>query len=93
LGQFRAYEVRPGFRQFGRRFAVKDETAFCRVTKRRPCLICGKPDWCSYYVEFQAFFSQSFFHPLSTSESSVENDDRRSSPTFSATALTTQTSL
>ncbi|MBO0861189.1 MAG: hypothetical protein J2P21_22425 [Chloracidobacterium sp.] len=23
-------------------------TAFRRVTKRRPCLICGKPDWCIY---------------------------------------------
>ncbi|HEY6402833.1 MAG TPA: hypothetical protein VI479_15555, partial [Blastocatellia bacterium] len=23
-------------------------TVFCRVTKRRPCLICGKPDWCVY---------------------------------------------
>jgi hypothetical protein len=23
-------------------------TVFCRVTKRRPCLICGKPDWYVY---------------------------------------------
>jgi hypothetical protein len=23
-------------------------TVFCRVTKRRPCLICGKLDWCVY---------------------------------------------
>jgi hypothetical protein len=23
-------------------------TIFCRVNGRRPCLICGKPDWCSY---------------------------------------------
>ena len=23
-------------------------TVFSRVTKRRPCLICGKPDWCVY---------------------------------------------
>jgi hypothetical protein len=22
---------------------------FCRVTKRRPCLICGKPDWRVYF--------------------------------------------
>src|SRR5215467_1595568 len=21
---------------------------FCRVNRRRPCRICGKPDWCSY---------------------------------------------
>jgi hypothetical protein len=23
---------------------------FCRVNRRRPCRICGKPDWCIYYV-------------------------------------------
>ena len=23
---------------------------FCRVNRRRPCRICGKPDCCSYYV-------------------------------------------
>src|SRR5262245_44662316 len=23
-------------------------TIFCRVNRRRPCRICGKPDWCSY---------------------------------------------
>ena len=21
---------------------------FCRVNRRRPCRICGKPDWCVY---------------------------------------------
>src|SRR5262249_46295926 len=26
-------------------------TAFCRVNRRRPCLICGKPDWCSFTRE------------------------------------------
>jgi hypothetical protein len=45
------------------------------------------------YVEFQPFFSQSFFHPLSISESLVENADQHFSPVFSSAALTTQTSL
>ncbi len=27
---------------------IATSSAFCRVTKRRPCLICGKSDWCSY---------------------------------------------
>src|SRR5262245_7575000 len=36
---------------------------FGRVSRRRPCRICGKTDWCSFYVEFQPFFSQSFFRP------------------------------
>src|SRR5262245_24995770 len=34
---------------------------FCRVNRRRPCRICGKPDWRSHYVEFQALiYSQTF---------------------------------
>jgi hypothetical protein len=28
--------------------ATKHQAKFCRVTKRRPCLICQKPDWCVY---------------------------------------------
>jgi hypothetical protein len=28
--------------------SVLTSTGFCRVNRRRPCLICGKPDWCSY---------------------------------------------
>jgi hypothetical protein len=44
--------------------ALRPSQGFARVTKRRPCRICGKPDWCSYYVEFQLLFSQSFFHSL-----------------------------
>jgi hypothetical protein len=39
------------------------------------------------------FFSQSFFHPHSTSESLLENIDQHFSPAFSSAALTTQTSL
>jgi hypothetical protein len=27
---------------------TRASTIFCRATKRRPCLICGKPDWCVY---------------------------------------------
>jgi hypothetical protein len=34
---------------------------FLRVNRRRPCRICGKPDWRSYYVEFQPFFLPIFF--------------------------------
>jgi hypothetical protein len=35
---------------------------FCRVNRRKPCRICGKPDRCVCYVEFQALiYSQSFF--------------------------------
>lgn len=26
-------------------------TVFCRVNRRHPCRICGKPDWCSYTTE------------------------------------------
>lgn len=28
--------------------STSTSTGFCRVNRRRPCLICGKPDWCSY---------------------------------------------
>src|SRR5262245_48374301 len=27
---------------------IPTSIGFCRVTQRRPCLVCGKPDWCSY---------------------------------------------
>ena len=27
---------------------LTQRTGFCRVNRRRPCLICGRPDWCSY---------------------------------------------
>jgi hypothetical protein len=27
---------------------LRPSQGFARVTKRRPCRICGKPDWCSY---------------------------------------------
>src|SRR5688500_20006705 len=26
---------------------------FCRVTKYRPCRVCGKPDWCGYRADEQ----------------------------------------
>ncbi|MGH9931525.1 MAG: hypothetical protein ACREA9_20140 [Pyrinomonadaceae bacterium] len=28
---------------------------FCRVTKYRPCRVCGKPDWCGYSTDEQTF--------------------------------------
>jgi hypothetical protein len=29
------------------------KNGFCRVTKYRPCRVCGKPDWCGYTTDEQ----------------------------------------
>lgn len=68
-------------------------SAFCRVNRHRRCLVCGKPDWCVYYVEFQPYFIANLF-PLPLNLRTIGGKHR---PAFFsgllASALTTQTSL
>src|SRR5262245_9800661 len=45
-GKNKSIEQQCGWQR--RAMPISTSNVFCRVNRRRPCRICGKPDWCSY---------------------------------------------
>jgi hypothetical protein len=50
-----------GVRNFSQRRPIAIN-GFCRVTKYRPCSICGKPDWCGYTADEQTSICMRISH-------------------------------